>query len=145
MSHIDLLSTLAASGERQRCKEVIRSYTGPEFNALDDDGMTVLHYMALCGHADLVRSILEHPQLPAANMKDRDGNTALHIAALHGHKEVCDLILDHTVTMASVTNKFEDTPADIAERSMNPAVRAAFEKHGQRKDGNSFTGHAFVN
>jgi ankyrin repeat protein len=48
--------------------------------------------MALCGHLEIAKLLLEHAK--DKNPADKDGRTLLHLATQRGHVEIVKLIKD---------------------------------------------------
>ncbi|KRZ14572.1 KN motif and ankyrin repeat domain-containing protein 2 [Trichinella pseudospiralis] len=67
---------------------------GANVNLQDEDGSTALMCAAEHGHKDIVRLLLDVPEIDAS-MVDQDGSTALSVAIDSGHKNIGMLIYAH--------------------------------------------------
>ncbi|KRZ04010.1 KN motif and ankyrin repeat domain-containing protein 2 [Trichinella zimbabwensis] len=67
---------------------------GANVNLQDEDGSTALMCAAEHGHKDIVRLLLDVPEIDAS-MVDQDGSTALSVAIDNGHKNIGMLIYAH--------------------------------------------------
>ncbi|XP_003373344.1 ankyrin repeat-containing domain protein [Trichinella spiralis] len=67
---------------------------GANVNLQDEDGSTALMCAAEHGHKDVVRLLLDVPEIDAT-MVDQDGSTALSVAVDNGHKNIGVLIYAH--------------------------------------------------
>lgn len=67
----------------------LRKLPGP--NTQDSSGYTSLHYAALNGHKDVVRSLLQHDA--NVNLTCKKGCSALHLCSWAGHYEIVNYIL----------------------------------------------------
>ena len=77
----------------------------------DNDGSTSLHKVALSGHVDLARFLIEHGADVTA--QEKDGWTSLHRAAFRGHVDLAGYLVENG---AQVTAQDEDgmTPLHLA-------------------------------
>ena len=89
----------------------------------DSHGGTALHYAALRGHTETVKTLLDNltpeQQLQLLFTQDSDGNTALHYAARWGHTETVKTLLDNLtpeqqLKLLSVKNKRGNTASQEA-------------------------------
>lgn len=62
-----------------------------DINAQDKEGTTALIIAARWGHEDLVKFLLQAPNINV-NKQDEKGNTALIMGALHGHENTTKLL-----------------------------------------------------
>jgi len=81
-----------------------------------------MHMAARFGSLPTVRALRAAGM--AATCQDRDifGNTSLHLAARAGHLGVVRLLAECDGSMATATNRFEDTPQHSAVRHDETAV-----------------------
>jgi hypothetical protein len=112
----------------RKCVDAVKRTSAEVLNKTDHDGMTVFHYAAMHGNARACEAIVSHDGFSATTTGDRNSNTAMHIATLHDQGNVCQVILGHDPAAASVTNRFGDTPLDIAQRRGIDDVCAAFKQ-----------------
>jgi len=91
---------------------IISKY-GADFDALDNDGRSALHWAAYKGNADTIRLLL----FVDANQvrQDKNGCTPLHWAAIRGNLEVCTVLV-HAGTKEELTLKDSGglTPVQLA-------------------------------
>ncbi|PWA53342.1 Ankyrin repeat-containing protein [Artemisia annua] len=82
-------------------------------------GQNILHIAAIFGKDNVVRFILQTPDLEALiNEMDDDGNTPLHLATINWHPKVVScLTWDHRVNL-NLVNKDGVTALDAAEEYM---------------------------
>ncbi|KAG0530178.1 hypothetical protein BDA96_05G163000 [Sorghum bicolor] len=99
-------------GQTSFLHHIISKY-GADFDALDNDGRSALHWAAYKGNADTIRLLL----FMDANQvrQDKNGCTALHWAAIRGNLEVCTVLV-HTGTKEELTLKDSGglTPVQLA-------------------------------
>jgi ankyrin repeat protein len=119
----------ATQGRVSSLKQLVEDHTTicattPQLN-------TVLHLVALHGHADLADEALEKREelLVAQN---NDGDTPLHLAAKAGRLEVAKLLISRTLALPPedkspliMTNKLGDSPLHEAVRHDRGAVAVA--------------------
>jgi|EP00427_Karlodinium_veneficum_P030084 serine/threonine protein phosphatase PrpC len=110
-----------------KCVDAVRRTSPQVLNKTDHDGMTILHYAAMHGNAKACEAIVSHAGFSAMTAGDRNSNTAMHVATLHDQGEVCHVLLSRDPSAACVTNRYGDTPHDIAQRRGIAAVCAAFQ------------------
>uniref|UniRef100_A0A1D1Z4B1 S-acyltransferase n=1 Tax=Anthurium amnicola TaxID=1678845 RepID=A0A1D1Z4B1_9ARAE len=86
---------------------------GADFDSLDNDGRSSLHWAAYKGFADTIRLLLFRNAYQGR--QDKEGCTPLHWAALRGHMEACNILV-HTCTKEELMMKDKSgfTPAQLA-------------------------------
>lgn len=89
----------AQYGQTTFLHHIVSKY-GADFEALDDDGRSSLHWAAYKGNADTIRLLL----FMDANQvrQDKNGCTPLHWAVIRGSLEVCTLLV-HAGTKQELT------------------------------------------
>jgi ankyrin repeat protein len=70
---------------------LLKSNTGTDPNAPDEDGLTPLHIATERGHAAIVQILVRHGADP--NKQDADGQTPLHVATYHLHPKTVRYLL----------------------------------------------------
>ncbi|KAJ1697037.1 hypothetical protein LUZ63_005549 [Rhynchospora breviuscula] len=99
-------------GQTAFLNHIISKY-GVDFDALDNDGRSPLHWAAYKGHTDTVRLLLFRDAYQGH--QDSHGCTPLHWAAIRGHLEVCTVLV-HAGTKKELLVKDTSgfTPAQLA-------------------------------
>ncbi|KAG1341873.1 S-acyltransferase [Cocos nucifera] len=102
----------AQYGQTSFLNHIIAKY-GADFDALDNDGRSPLHWAAYKGHSDTVRLLLFRDAYQGR--QDKEGCTALHWAAIRGNVEACTVLV-HAGTKAELMVKDKNgfTPAQLA-------------------------------
>uniref|UniRef100_A0ACD5X0U3 Uncharacterized protein n=1 Tax=Avena sativa TaxID=4498 RepID=A0ACD5X0U3_AVESA len=102
----------AQYGQTAFLHHIVSKY-GADFDALDNDGRSSLHWAAYKGNADIIRLLL----FMDANQvrQDKNGCTPLHWAVIRGSLEVCTLLV-HAGTKQELTLKDSGglTPLQLA-------------------------------
>jgi len=102
----------AQYGQTSFLYNIISKY-GADFDALDNDGRSALHWAAYKGNADTIRLLL----FVDANQvrQDKNGCTPLHWAAIRGNLEVCTVLV-HAGTKEELALKDSGglTPVQLA-------------------------------
>uniref|UniRef100_A0A0E0F6I2 S-acyltransferase n=1 Tax=Oryza meridionalis TaxID=40149 RepID=A0A0E0F6I2_9ORYZ len=102
----------AQYGQTAFLHHIISKY-GADFECLDNDGRSPLHWAAYKGNADTIRLLL----FMDANQvrQDKNGCTPLHWAAIRGNYEVCTVLV-HAGTKEELTLKDSGgfTPVELA-------------------------------
>ncbi|MEC4895994.1 MAG: ankyrin repeat domain-containing protein [Oscillatoria sp. PMC 1051.18] len=91
----------------------IEQYKEIEKIYLELDAEIGIHYAALRGHTEKVRSFIEQEK-PLNSMRNR-GMTPLHLAAMGGHKEIVELLLENGANI--------DLSTPVSESPLHQAVR----------------------
>ncbi|KAJ3022634.1 acyl-CoA binding domain-containing protein 6 [Thoreauomyces humboldtii] len=88
----------------------------------DDHGMSLLHWAADRGHADLTRKLLERGS--DVNARDNEGQTALHLGVVVENE---DIVRTLVAAGADLTLKDElgDSPEDCASPEMSAVIKEA--------------------
>ncbi|KAI4995700.1 probable protein S-acyltransferase 23 isoform X1 [Hordeum vulgare subsp. vulgare] len=106
------LHVAAQYGQTTFLHHIVSKY-GADFEALDNDGRSSLHWAAYKGNADTIRLLL----FMDANQvrQDKNGCTPLHWAAIRGSLEVCTLLV-HAGTKQELTLRDSGgfTPSQLA-------------------------------
>lgn len=71
----------------------LKSLQTVDLSELDDDGLSLLHWAADRGSADVLTVLMSHGA--NVNAKDADGQTPLHYAVSCGHLECIRVLLNH--------------------------------------------------
>ncbi|KAF3323779.1 putative protein S-acyltransferase 23 [Carex littledalei] len=102
----------AQYGQTTFLNHIISKY-GVDFDALDNDGRSTLHWAAYKGYTDTVRLLLFRDAYQGR--QDSHGCTPLHWAAIRGHLEVCTILV-HAGTKKELFVKDTSglTPAQLA-------------------------------
>ncbi|MBP9901478.1 MAG: ankyrin repeat domain-containing protein [Verrucomicrobia bacterium] len=100
---------------------------GLDVAAADDQGRTLLHYLAAVGHGSpmfFIRNLTNQISLPNfdVNAADRDGNTALHLAARHGTADVFEWLCQQGAKL-DLTNAAGETPRLLASSNRDRFTR----------------------
>lgn len=69
----------------------------PDINALDQNGLALIHWACDRGHKDLVDVLLNHGA--SVNLQDQDGQTPLHYATSCEHLAVIELLLSRNANV----------------------------------------------
>ncbi|KAL9404680.1 hypothetical protein Peur_001652 [Populus x canadensis] len=105
-----------------------------DFDAVDNEGRSPLHWAAYKGYADTIRLLLFRDAYQGR--QDREGCTPLHWAALRGNIEACTILVHAgTKQELAVKDKAGFTPAQIASDKGHRHV-ALFLSNAQRAQSN---------
>jgi len=99
---------------------------GAAVNAVDNNGETALMWAVDEGCISTVRLLLQAGA--AVNARSDGGLTALHWAAWGGHAEVAAALIGHGGDMTA-TDRWGQTPLDLAVRYEDASLRDIFDKH----------------
>lgn len=86
--------------------EHLGSLSVNDLNKLDDNGLSVLHWAADRGCADVLETLLVHGS--DVNIKDSDGQTPLHYAVSCGHIDCIKILLNHGANVNLKDNSGDD-------------------------------------
>ena len=89
-------------------------------NAKAWDGCTALHIACHKGFDDVVKVLLDSPQLDV-NEVDHSGNTALNVASFFGNEAIVSMLLGHNDIQVNKANKANDM--------ITPLIRACMNEH----------------
>ncbi|XP_011030252.1 PREDICTED: probable protein S-acyltransferase 23 [Populus euphratica] len=107
---------------------------GADFDAVDNEGRSPLHWAAYKGYADTIRLLLFRDAYQGR--QDREGCTPLHWAALRGNIEACTILVHAgTKQELAVKDKAGFTPAQIASDKGHRHI-ALFLSNAQRAQSN---------
>lgn len=67
-------------------------------NQASPTGLTALHYAALHGHVEVIRTLLSHPRINPNLREGEVGAPALYLAAQEGHLDCVKALIDHSNT-----------------------------------------------
>eukprot|EP00746_Dinoflagellata_sp_MGD_P023627 gnl/MRDRNA2_/MRDRNA2_155404_c0_seq1.p1 gnl/MRDRNA2_/MRDRNA2_155404_c0~~gnl/MRDRNA2_/MRDRNA2_155404_c0_seq1.p1 ORF type:complete len:743 (-),score=83.10 gnl/MRDRNA2_/MRDRNA2_155404_c0_seq1:9-2132(-) len=81
------------AGAAHECINILSRNDFNDANSKREDGSTLLHVIAHCGHYGVCRALLARSDFLEVNAKDGNGRTALHIAVERGHLDVVGAIL----------------------------------------------------
>lgn len=105
-----------------------------DFDAVDNEGRSPLHWAAYKGYADTIRLLLFRDAYQGR--QDREGCTPLHWAALRGNIEACTILVHAgTKQELAVKDKAGFTPAQIASDKGHRHI-ALFLSNAQRAQSN---------
>lgn len=105
-----------------------------DFDAVDNEGRSPLHWAAYKGYADTIRLLLFRDA--CQGRQDQEGCTPLHWAALRGNIEACTILVHAgTKQELAVKDKAGFTPAQIASDKGHRHV-ALFLSNAQRAQSN---------
>lgn len=107
----------------------LRKTPGP--NAQDRvSGYTCLHYAALNGHKEVVKSLLQHDA--NVNVVDKKGCTCLHLASWAGHQDIVNYILMQSNIEADINlvNCDNESALHCAAQFNHSAVCSLLLLHG---------------
>lgn len=105
-----------------------------DFDAVDNEGRSPLHWAAYKGYADTIRLLLFRDAYQVR--QDREGCTPLHWAALRGNIEACTILVHAgTKQELAVKDKAGFTPAQIASDKGHRHI-ALFLSNAQRAQSN---------
>ncbi|MED6138043.1 hypothetical protein PIB30_070623 [Stylosanthes scabra] len=107
----------------------------PDLNEMRDGGLNnILHIAANMGKLDVVRYILQNPQLDMMiNQKNGSGETPLHLATDWGHpKIVYSLTRDRRVDL-NVVSSTKETPLDSAIKRYHAGNRPSLRQAKRKK------------
>lgn len=114
-----MMSSVAAYyGEEDICRELFKHIpavtksslpTKPE-NALVEElcyegDLTALHLASYSGSENVVRAVLNQPNVDVAARSNPSGYTALHLACLSGHVGVVGLLLSRSTDLLKVVDE----------------------------------------
>jgi ankyrin repeat protein len=102
----------AAREGKSNCLTTLLDLIPDKKDAVDEQGLTPLHYAAQRGHKKSIEVLIKvHADKEAI---DKDGDTPLHGAAMMGHQECIEtLIIDYKVNKEAI-NKGGATPLHVA-------------------------------
>uniref|UniRef100_A0A803MA13 Uncharacterized protein n=1 Tax=Chenopodium quinoa TaxID=63459 RepID=A0A803MA13_CHEQI len=104
-------------GRNLKVAELLVKHFPDLVGVINNEGNTPLHVAAALGDTDVFKTILhevEHSQPTWMSMGNDKGNTPLHVAVINGKVEIARLLLEKDPKLASVTNKFKETPLHLA-------------------------------
>lgn len=105
-----------------------------DFDAVDNEGRSPLHWAAYKGYADTIRLLLFRDAYQGR--QDREGCTPLHWAALRGNIEACTILVHAgTKQELAVKDKAGFTPAQVASDKGHRDI-ALFLSNAQRAQSN---------
>lgn len=105
-----------------------------DFDAVDNEGRSPLHWAAYKGYADTIRLLLFRDAYQVR--QDREGCTPLHWAALRGNIEACTILVHAgTKQELAVKDKAGFTPAQVASDKGHRDI-ALFLSNAQRAQSN---------
>ena len=82
------------------------------------EGLTPLMVAIRRGHTDIVKLLLEHPEIKV-NLRDNNGKTALMHAAISGSYEMVSLLLEREDVEVDIQDKNGETALIHARRGRN--------------------------
>lgn len=85
----------------------------------DDNGNTIIHYMAANNHVELLKNLMASDlmrNISVLDEKNLSGNTPLHWAALNNCLEVAKLLVENKVKIGEL-NDFEESPLDVCTKA----------------------------
>ncbi|RWS06587.1 eye-specific diacylglycerol kinase-like protein, partial [Dinothrombium tinctorium] len=115
----------AREGDLQKIKNLLRQ--GYSVLAIDENGMTALHYAAKYGYEDIVQLLIqEEPSL--IDIPDCDeGQTALHKAAKYSKRKVCCILAAAGSSLSKLDNQGY-TPKQLAIASKDEELAAYLQR-----------------
>mgnify|MGYP002803437371 CR=1 FL=1 len=127
------LSEVMQRGSEADCLERVQAATVQELNRTDESGSTPLHHAVRRRMVEVSQAILERSDFEALQEWDSQGETALHQAVKQADAASCCLILGKDATMALAENRRGQTAAEVAMRSGDRVVIAAFQECRARR------------
>jgi hypothetical protein len=110
----------AQAGNASEVRALLEQF-GPEADlgfVQAPEGNTPLHVACICGHAEVVRLLLEHGGAPL-DARDAEGRSPLYVASMGGHLECVQLLLNPPA--ASVAADGAASKGAAADASVVPA------------------------
>jgi hypothetical protein len=97
-------------------------------------GMSVMHWAAESGRANIIRYLLDH--LPHLHLdlvyaEDESGRIPLHLAAAGGHMEVVDLLLKVDPSQRNAVDSNHETPFDHATEKGHTQIAKLLESYDE--------------
>jgi hypothetical protein len=90
---------------------------------------TALHLASRGGHVDVVKALLQHPNIDV-NLHDEEGRTALSLAASSGNIDIVNLLLDLKDVDTNAVDKDGYSPLSLASLHGNYEVVRILLQHG---------------
>ncbi|KAJ3675649.1 hypothetical protein LUZ60_004691 [Juncus effusus] len=133
----------AQYGQTGFLNHIISKY-GADFDSLDNDGRTPLHWAAYKGHTDTVRLLLFRDAYQGR--QDKFGGTPVHWAAVRGHTEICTVLV-HTGSKKELLLKDCNglTPAQLAAEKGFPHLASVLTSAIKESWQEKYCGGRFVN
>lgn len=78
---------------KEGCISKLKEFGKLSADLRDDQGLTLLHWAADRGHADVVKYLVKELKIDP-NCRDNENQTPLHYAAACGHLDICKVLLD---------------------------------------------------
>eukprot|EP00794_Sanderia_malayensis_P006036 gene6036-6737_t len=89
---------------------------GAPVNALDECGLTALHWAAIYNKPETAHALLTHGFKQCnIDVVDKDGYTALQLGIKHGHKDISQLLITYGADINANVNNLP-SPVELAER-----------------------------
>lgn len=107
----DELRDAVNQGDEIKVAELVRKNPA-SVNQKDADGLTPLHYAALMGRSEIVRTLLGSKRTDV-NIQDNAGETPLHKAAALGNREIVEMLLKKKAKV-NTTDATGTTPLHLA-------------------------------
>ena len=101
-------------------KQLEDSYRTIDINFCDKRGMTALHWASKYGYLEIVRSLINTPEINVNRERKNERATALMLASYNGHSEVVCILLNHSNINIHKRTK---------PKGDNPLMMASFQGH----------------
>ncbi|CAK7232883.1 putative ankyrin-repeat protein [Sporothrix bragantina] len=113
---------------------------GASVDEKNNNGQTVLHFVASKGNLDLARKLLEGSPAASARVRDKRGQYAIHRAAAVGSVPIVNLLLKHRSPL-NATDNAGQTPLHHAVAEGHGDTAVALLKAGAETDKKDQDGH----
>ncbi|KAJ3019249.1 hypothetical protein HKX48_002262 [Thoreauomyces humboldtii] len=97
-------------------------YNASQIDATDAQGMSLLHWAADRGHAELTQKLLERGS--NVNARDDEGQTALHLGVVVENEEIVRMLVGAGADL-TLKDELGDSPEDCASPEMSAVIKQA--------------------
>ena len=112
----------AKTGNTTKLEQLLDN--GADSDGLNDEGLSVLAWAAMCGQVKAVQVLIQHGS--DVNQRNRDGSTALHGAALLGRIDVVELLIENKADI-NASNDENQTPLATVTSAWNAETQKVAE------------------
>lgn len=126
--HMSDVIDAAKSKDLEKVKSIVNADPSV-VEAMDDAGMTVLHFVAASGAINIAEFLIAKGA--KTNAPNKTGWTPLHFAALQGYTDMAKLLL-HQGARLDVKDNSGDTPLDVAREYKRKDLESYLLSQGAR-------------